>query len=240
MKQPKIQFILLILVWLNVSNLQMVNTFHSEMARTSQEQQGMLQSIPILVTSNQEEMISRLLLMCCCTFWKVPSLGKDCLADLRPRSTPTSRRRRRRLQSRNYARTNQKNSKSSSTTAEVFHSPKTLITATSLACLKAAWRETTSIWELQTSFGIRIVLLSKRKQSKDKWWVLSRRRRPEQVRKKKLQHDQIGENNSFRFAQPMSKDLWKTFTSYYVCYPWKKVYNLIKNILGIIQNYDNR
>ena len=117
--------------------------------------------------------------------YEVPFLGKDFLVDQRLRNMQISKKRRRKHRLKSYAKISQKNSKNLCIIVEVCLSPKILTMVTSSACLKAAWRDTNSIQELLTSFGIRTDLLSRKKLSRDRWWAYSRKK--DQRRTQKLQ-----------------------------------------------------
>jgi len=95
-RRQRTQFILLISGLLNVIKVQMVNIFHSEMVKISQELQDMQVLTHILGMNNQEEMILNALDTLSFTSFLVLFLGKVSLVDLKQRNMLTSRRRRKR------------------------------------------------------------------------------------------------------------------------------------------------
>jgi hypothetical protein len=117
MTKQKIQFTLSISVWLNVTKVQTESTFLSEMGKTSQVLPDMPVLILILVMNNQEEMISKQLVMSFFTSLGAHFLGKVFQEDQRLKSMLTLRKRRRKQLSKNYAETIQKSSRSSCTIA---------------------------------------------------------------------------------------------------------------------------
>ena len=114
----RIQFTSLISVLLSAIRAQMVSIFHSEMERTSLVPPDMQVSIPILDTSNLEETIWNVLDMCCSISLRGRYHGKVCLEDRRLKNMPISKRRRKKSKSKIFARTAQRNLRSSCTTAE--------------------------------------------------------------------------------------------------------------------------
>ena len=120
-------------------------------------------------------MILRPLVTSSCISWKAHCLGRVFLVDQRRRNTQILRKRRRKLPSKKYAKINQRNSKSSCITVEVWASHRIPTTAISLAFLKDVWRGTVMILRTQTSSGIKIVSCLRKKPLKDRCLMSSRK-----------------------------------------------------------------
>jgi hypothetical protein len=118
MTKQKIQFTLSISVWLNVTKVQTESTFLSEMGKTSQVLPDMPVLILILVMNNQEEMISKQLVMSFFTSLGAHFLGKVFQEDRRLKSMQILRRRKKKQLLKSFAETSLKSSKSLCTTAE--------------------------------------------------------------------------------------------------------------------------
>lgn len=118
MTRPKILFTLLILVLLNATKAQMGNIFLSEMEKILQVLPDMLVLILILVMNNQEEMISKQLVMSFFTSLGAHFLGKVFQEDRRLKSMQILRRRKKKQLLKSFVETSLKSSKSLCTTAE--------------------------------------------------------------------------------------------------------------------------
>ena len=134
----RIQFISSILVLPSATRAQMVSIFHSEMARILLVPPDMQVSIPISDTSNIEETIWNVSVMCCSISLRDRYLGKDCLEDRRLKNMPISKRRRKKSKLKIFARTAQKDLRSSCITVEDSPLLRIQTTATSPVYSRAA------------------------------------------------------------------------------------------------------
>jgi len=175
LKLLKTRFILLISVWLNATSLQTVSTSHSRMERTWQELPDTRLSILILGTSSLEEIAWSPFVTFSFISWRDLFLGKVSQDDQRLRSTPISRRRRRKFPLRNCAKEIQNVSLKFYTTAKNLASLKIQIINTLLIHLKDVWKTMILIQRFLTSFGTKIDWFLRRKPSRHRWWRLSKR-----------------------------------------------------------------
>lgn len=175
LKQLKTQFILLISVWLNATNLQTVSTSHSRMERTWQEQPDMPLSILTLGTSSLEEIAWNRFVTFSFISWRDLFLGKVSQDDQKLRSMPISKRRKRKCPLRNCAKEIQNASRKFYTTAKNLASLKIQIINTLLTHLNHVWNKMILIQPFLTSFGTKIDWFLRRKPSRHRWWRLSKR-----------------------------------------------------------------
>ncbi len=111
--------------------------------------------------------------MFCFTFWKDHFHGKDFQVDQSKKNMPISRRKRKKLQLRSFARTNQTNSKNLCIIAVDSASLKTLTMGISSICLKVAWKDIILTPKPPTLFGIKIDWFWKKSKLNNKCLKLS-------------------------------------------------------------------